>query len=359
MLDEKQIAREIGDFFGRYFEEDQCYCIDNGDEIFRYDSIKELLTDWVDTLVDHQHSTDGDPSGDWDEKIIFIYENVIQKWPVGVRPYYGKKDVTWCSAIDVSVPGETSAHGKSLSLGIYPTLAGAIKARQEFAQFQESHQDCGLQPLRDEAARLRIQANSIRKQLQAQRTIQEFLRRNPGSTLNLMTPSGYVILTPELAKTLLQGKSVSAHAGTDEARLSIPAEYLLSQELVEITPHQAIPNFYEAITDDKTVDQEVKWLETIDLSNCTLLGKDFSGYHFDGSNFHGTCFENINFQNAVFLNCDLSEARFINCQLDNVDMVNNDCSAVTFEGCSVDGMQMRECNMESQEEGMPGMGGMV
>lgn len=154
-------------------------------------------------------------------------------------------------------------------------------------------------------------------------TVQEFIGRNPDSTLNLMTPSGYITLTPEMTKALLQGKPVLGHAGTSEARQPIPAEYLLHQELVQIHPHKTIPHYYGAITDDKVPIQELKRLETIDLSYCILRGKDFTGYHFDGANFRGARFENVNFQNAVFLNCDLSEARFTSCQLDDVIMVNN------------------------------------
>lgn len=47
-------------------------------------------------------------------------------------------------------------------------------------------------------------------------TVREFIEQNPGATLNMITPGGYVTLTPAMAADLLQGNSVDAHPGADE-----------------------------------------------------------------------------------------------------------------------------------------------
>lgn len=75
----KALCKEIGDCFGDYFEENNQFCIDNGEKVFRYDSEKELLTDWVDTLVSQHISCGGESGGNWSDEITFIYENVIGK----------------------------------------------------------------------------------------------------------------------------------------------------------------------------------------------------------------------------------------------------------------------------------------
>ncbi len=162
-MNEEKLAKEIGDFFGKYFEEDQLYCIDNGENVFQYESPQELLSDWVDTLICHQHDTEGDPSGNWEDEIIFIHESVMKKWPVGIRPYYGKAGYAWKSSVDVTIPEETGLHGKNLFLGTYPTIVDAIYARKEFAEFQKAHEGCNLQTLQEEAARMRNEAYLLRK----------------------------------------------------------------------------------------------------------------------------------------------------------------------------------------------------
>ena len=49
---------------------------------------------------------------------------------------------------------------------------------------------------------------------------------------NMMTPGGFVCLTPEKAALLLSGQSVKGHPGEIEYAMEIPAEELLNQEVL-------------------------------------------------------------------------------------------------------------------------------
>lgn len=79
-------------------------------------------------------------------------------------------------------------------------------------------------------------------------TLKEFIEQNPDATLNLMTPGGYVLLTPELSKDLLHGESVNAHAGFSDARTVIQAAELLPHEMVCCQAHKSEPDYFYLIT---------------------------------------------------------------------------------------------------------------
>ena len=62
--------------------------------------------------------------------------------------------------------------------------------------------------------------------------VQEMLIKYPQASFDLMTPGGYVFLTPEAAKELLSGKSVTGHPGVLESARAVTADELLNQEVV-------------------------------------------------------------------------------------------------------------------------------
>ena len=93
--------------------------------------------------------------------------------------------------------------------------------------------------------------------------------------------------------------------------------------------------------------EPIRSLESIDLSSCTILDKNFSGVKFNGASFRGTRFDNVDFTGATFANCDFTECRMTDCQLDHAQAHMTDFSLVIFENCSVANMQMRECQMEA------------
>ncbi len=79
-------------------------------------------------------------------------------------------------------------------------------------------------------------------------TLKEFIEQNPNATLNMMTPGGYVLLTPELFQKLLHGEGVIAHAGCSDVRTVIPAAELLPQEVVSCNAHKSEQNYFYLLT---------------------------------------------------------------------------------------------------------------
>lgn len=62
--------------------------------------------------------------------------------------------------------------------------------------------------------------------------VQQMLIKYPQASFDLMTPGGFVFLTPEAAKELLSGKSVTGHPGVSECSRLINADELLNQEVI-------------------------------------------------------------------------------------------------------------------------------
>lgn len=75
-------------------------------------------------------------------------------------------------------------------------------------------------------------------------TIKEFIEKHPNATMNLMTPGGYLVLTPQIAADLLQGKSVDVHPGANEHWAKLTAEEVLPQEIVQCREHPDIPDYF-------------------------------------------------------------------------------------------------------------------
>lgn len=63
-------------------------------------------------------------------------------------------------------------------------------------------------------------------------TVREFIEKHQGVAYDMMTPGGYVYLTPEKAQLLQDGQSTKGHPGSPEYAVEIPAEELLEQEVV-------------------------------------------------------------------------------------------------------------------------------
>lgn len=62
-------------------------------------------------------------------------------------------------------------------------------------------------------------------------TVRDFIIRHPDATLDLMTPGGYVYLTPEQTKSLLTGGSTSGHPGDVSMGMEVTAQELLPQTI--------------------------------------------------------------------------------------------------------------------------------
>jgi len=57
------------------------------------------------------------------------------------------------------------------------------------------------------------------------------LIKYPQASFDMMTPGGFVFLTPEAARELLSGKSVIGHPGVSESARVVTADELLNQEV--------------------------------------------------------------------------------------------------------------------------------
>ena len=79
-------------------------------------------------------------------------------------------------------------------------------------------------------------------------TVREFIEKHPDATMNMMTPRGYVTITPEIAAGLLRGEGVDSHPGVNEHWAKVTAEELLPQEIDQCREHPEIPNCFYMIT---------------------------------------------------------------------------------------------------------------
>ena len=62
-------------------------------------------------------------------------------------------------------------------------------------------------------------------------TVKDFIIKHPNASFDMMTPGGYVYLTPEKAKDLLAGVSTKGHPGDPEYAMTVTAEELLPQRI--------------------------------------------------------------------------------------------------------------------------------
>ena len=66
-------------------------------------------------------------------------------------------------------------------------------------------------------------------QAHAPLTVREFLEHYPGEAFDMMTPCGYVYVTPESASKLLAGESILGNPGCTGFDMKIPPQELLEQ----------------------------------------------------------------------------------------------------------------------------------
>ena len=60
-------------------------------------------------------------------------------------------------------------------------------------------------------------------------SLRQLIVQNPSASFDLMTPCGYVYLTPEQSAALLAGSDISAHPGSSGYGQQVSAEELLDQ----------------------------------------------------------------------------------------------------------------------------------
>ena len=92
--------------------------------------------------------------------------------------------------------------------------------------------------------------------------------------------------------------------------------------------------------------EHIRSLESIDLSSCTILDKNFSGVKFNGASFRGTRFDNVDFTGATFANCDFTE-----CRMDAVSPYSTELSQIDMDDAT-------QATRTDLEEGISLKGGM-
>lgn len=127
----RALCKEIGNNYGNYFEENNKLCIDNGEKIFRYNTEKELLVDWIDTLIEETLAN----GFNWNNEIEFIVLNCNHKVK-GVRVNNGKKRTTYMTTIDIP---KGNGKTKQLSCGTYSTIIEAIKSRRKAEENRQNN----------------------------------------------------------------------------------------------------------------------------------------------------------------------------------------------------------------------------
>lgn len=87
-------------------------------------------------------------------------------------------------------------------------------------------------------------------------TVESFLRNHPNAALNIMSPDGYICLTPEDGQALLNGGEVFAHPGNPEYAVKVSADMILCQQISSIGLSDADdPNFYNMLTSHPEPDE--------------------------------------------------------------------------------------------------------
>ncbi|WP_312645496.1 hypothetical protein [Hydrogenoanaerobacterium sp.] len=64
-------------------------------------------------------------------------------------------------------------------------------------------------------------------------TVREFMEQHPNASFDMVTPGGFVYLTPDRAKLLLAGQNIKGHHGSSEYATEIITDELLNQEVID------------------------------------------------------------------------------------------------------------------------------
>lgn len=62
--------------------------------------------------------------------------------------------------------------------------------------------------------------------------VKDFLKKYPNNNFQMMTPGGYVALSAQQAKELLEGRSVAAHPGVSGFEMEVDAKELLMESVL-------------------------------------------------------------------------------------------------------------------------------
>lgn len=116
-------CKEVGEWFGHHTElSDGSVLIDNGQDVFSYDTPEEMLIDWEETLLE-SYRTDGT---NWDRIFEFIYAVLDSKTGEGICQVETSDGKTaWTLSVDLP-------NGNRIAFGAYRSLAEALCNKYDF-----------------------------------------------------------------------------------------------------------------------------------------------------------------------------------------------------------------------------------
>jgi len=89
-------------------------------------------------------------------------------------------------------------------------------------------------------------------------TVKDFITKHPGATFDMMTPCGYVYLTPEKATALLEGQSTKGHPGDPEYAMTVTADELLPQRVDSCGFKNGVWSLFTVDGPEEAQDQELE-----------------------------------------------------------------------------------------------------
>ncbi len=78
--------------------------------------------------------------------------------------------------------------------------------------------------------------------------VEAFLKSHPQASLDMMTPVGYIYLTPEEGRKLLEGGQVYAHAGISGSEHMVDTGVVLEQHIFQLKQDEENPDLFYALT---------------------------------------------------------------------------------------------------------------
>lgn len=159
-MDKIAVCKEIGNYFGDYFEENNQFCISNHDEVFRYNSPDELLKDWLDTIlenhIDNFHIDKyGQECDGWEEEVQFIFSKIEGEHKTGIYP---SGDNWKSTAKFTKVGGKQIPDDYEFNLGTYSYLADAMYARKTFKSLVDRNLVTNFDDLKGYSEKMQEQA---------------------------------------------------------------------------------------------------------------------------------------------------------------------------------------------------------
>ena len=91
--------------------------------------------------------------------------------------------------------------------------------------------------------------------------LREFIQKYPDDSLDMMTPGGFVFLTPEQSGKLLAGESAMAHPGDPECSIRISAEELLSLKILSVRRQGHVCHMFMDVPEKEELAENQKEVE--------------------------------------------------------------------------------------------------